>query len=441
MSSVANLAAGKRAALILRGELGADKVILPDDAHPDLGKYGTDFYFIAQSSQIIPACRIVREVGATFAVKSGGHCSYASGINAEDGITIDLSRLKDITVSDDRKSVAVGAGCRFGEVYNKLEAHGLGCVGGRISSVGVSGLIMGGGISFFSSERGLACDNVISYELVLANGKVLNVTKESQSDLFWGMRGAGITFGIVTRLELKPFDLGEIWGGNNPFAEAFLIYSDEAKNGNGVYVVVMSHSNPQSETLAFDDFKRFTPLFSSNQKRTLKNFCDEMDSQNESGFRFRTTSMSVKCHLPTLKEIAAIHDESVALLKDYDGFVPTLLYQPLLKAMLPKDDVGNALGIKPEDTPLLGIPEMISQVVDQFVEKVEKATRAHGTFHRYQYLNYAAGHQDVYGGYGEKNKKRLLEISSKYDPDGLMPKLRPGIIQLSGSKKAYGISV
>lgn len=144
--------------MILREKLGADKVILPDDAHPDLGKYGTDFYYIAQSSQIVPACRvlpvntadvsevlkIVREAGVTFAVKSGGHCSYPSGTNAENGITIDLSRLKDIVVSEDRKSVAVGAGCRFGELYHELEAHGLGCVGGRISSVGVSGLTMGG---------------------------------------------------------------------------------------------------------------------------------------------------------------------------------------------------------------------------------------------------------------------------------------------------------
>lgn len=131
---------------------------MPDDALPDVGQFDTTFYFIAQAAQIVPVCRvlpvnaadvaailsIIRETGATFAVKSGGHNSYASGTNAENGITIDLSRLKDITISDDRKSVTVGAGCRFGEIYEKLEAHGLGCVGGRISSVGVSGLTMGG---------------------------------------------------------------------------------------------------------------------------------------------------------------------------------------------------------------------------------------------------------------------------------------------------------
>ncbi|KAL5083991.1 hypothetical protein Trisim1_000724 [Trichoderma cf. simile WF8] len=484
MSSATTINASGKAALILREKLGADKVILPDDALPNVGQFDTTFYFIAQAAQIVPVCRvlpvnaadvatilsIVRETGATFAVKSGGHNSYASGTNAENGITIDLSRLKDITISDDRKSVTVGAGCRFGEIYDKLEVHGLGCVGGRISSVGVSGLTMGGGISFFSSERGLACDNVISYELVLANGQILNVTEKSHPDLFWGMRGAGITLGIVTRMELRTFNFGQIWGGASVFAhenkaavfdafnkfvqdgsdpstEAFMLATDAAKDGNSVYAVITSHSNPQSDTAAFDDIKSLTPLASTSQIRSLKNLCDEMDSQNEPGFRFRTSSLSVKFHLSTLEQIDAIHQESVALLKDCDGFVPSILYQPLLGSMLPKDAIGNALGIKPEDTPLIIIAilwrwtdvqhdKMIFDVADQFVEKVEKAARAQGTFHRYQYLNYAARHQDVYGSYGEENRKRLLEIKAKYDPEDLMSTLRPGIIQLSGSQKA-----
>ncbi|KAL6823349.1 hypothetical protein V8C40DRAFT_247884 [Trichoderma camerunense] len=484
MSSAATTNASGKAAVILREKLGADKVILPDDTLPDVGQFDTTFYFIAQAAQIVPVCRvlpvnaadvatilnIVRETGATFAVKSGGHNSYASGTNAENGITIDLSRLKDITISDDRKSVNVGAGCRFGEIYDKLEAHGLGCVGGRISSVGVSGLTMGGGISFFSSERGLACDNVISYELVLANGQILNVSEKSHPDLFWGMRGAGITFGIVTRMELRTFNFGQIWGGasvfahenkaavfdafnkfvhdgSDPSAEAFMLATDAAKDGNSVYAVITSHSNPQSDTAAFDDIKSLTPLASTTQIRSLKNLCDEMDSQNEPGFRFRTSSLSVKFHLSTLEQIDTIHKESVALLKDCDGFVPSILYQPLLGSMLPKDAIGNALGIKPEETPLIIIAilwrwtdvqhdKMIFDVADQFVDKVEKAAQAQGTFHRYQYLNYAARHQDVYGSYGEENRKRLLEIKAKYDPEDLMSTLRPGIIQLSGSQKA-----
>lgn len=131
---------------------------MPGDTPPDLGKYGTSFYFTAQAAEITPVCRIlptdtadvvtiinaVRETGAIFAVKSGGHSAYGPGSNAEGGITIDLSRMKDIVISDDRKSVTVGSGCRFGDIYSTLEAHGLGCVGGRVSSVGVGGLTMGG---------------------------------------------------------------------------------------------------------------------------------------------------------------------------------------------------------------------------------------------------------------------------------------------------------
>lgn len=191
--------------MILHEKLGADKVIFPSnghDTHQGLSERGLSFYMLAQAAEVTPVCNvlpantedvisivnIVRETGATFAVKSGGHCTYSSGSNVENGITINLSRLKDIDVSEDRKSVTVGSGCRFGEVYSRLEDFNLGCVGGRVSSVGVGGLVLGGmmyypkpstyfsmptlidsrtlgGISFFSSERGLACDNVISYEV------------------------------------------------------------------------------------------------------------------------------------------------------------------------------------------------------------------------------------------------------------------------------------
>ncbi|RFU77461.1 fad binding domain-containing [Trichoderma arundinaceum] len=332
MSSAATANTDRDAALILREKLGADKVILPNETTPDLGKYGTSFYFIAQASQISPACRVlpantadivttinvIRETGATFAVKSGGHSTYDTGANAENGITIDLSRLKDINISDDRKSVT----------------------------------------------------------LVLVNGQVLNVTRESHTDLFWSMRGAGVGFGIVTRFELNTFEMVKIWGGarvfahehetevinafhklvntgSDPLAEAFLIVTDAAKNGNSVYTMVLSRSSPENDPPVFDDFKRLAPLVSSTQPRALTNLRDEIDGQNVAGFRYRTTSQTIKCHRGTLKDIVALHAECVTILKDRAGFSPSLLCQPLLPAMLPKDDIGNALGIEPEDRPLI----------------------------------------------------------------------------------------
>ena len=111
-----------------------------------------------QAAKIVPACRVLptstsdianvlslsRETQCPFAVKSGGCATYAEAANIDGGITIDLSRIKDITISEDRKTVMVGAGCRWGEVYAELEKVGLSIIGGRISTVGVGGLTLGG---------------------------------------------------------------------------------------------------------------------------------------------------------------------------------------------------------------------------------------------------------------------------------------------------------
>ncbi|KAL7927014.1 hypothetical protein ACQKWADRAFT_327003 [Trichoderma austrokoningii] len=482
MASELTMNASQKAASILCEKLGADKVIFPDngqDFHQNSGERDSSSYMFAQAAEITPACsvlladtqdvisaiNIVRESGATFAVKSGGHSTYSTGSNVENGIVINLSRLRDITISEDRKSVTIGSGCRFGEVYPKLEAVNLGCVGGRASSVGVGGLLLGGGISFFSSERGLACDNIISYELVLISGQVLKVTRESYPDLFWAMRGAGPCFGIVTRFELKIFELGKIWGGTrtyahehetavfdsfdkfvkmraaaNPLSLAYLIGVDAAKDGNCIYSVIMSHGGPE-EPPAFDDFKQLTPFDSTTQTRTLKDFCDELDTHMVSGMRYHIPGLSIKYDRATLKEIIDLFAEGVAFLKDQQDFSPAFVCQPLLPTMLPKDDIGNAMGIKPEDGPLILFTpvwrwadikhdEAIHKVASLFMEKAENVARSRGTFHRYKALNYSATGQDIYGGYGEENRKRLLEIRDKYDPGDIMSRLRPGIIQL-----------
>ncbi|EHK40144.1 hypothetical protein TRIATDRAFT_140544 [Trichoderma atroviride IMI 206040] len=439
----------------------------------------------AQAAEITPACsilpadtedvvlaiNIIREAGATFAVKSGGHSTYSTGSNVENGIIINLSQLKNISISQDQKSVTVGSGCRFGDVYRKLEDLKLGCVGGRVLSVGVGGLLLGGGISFFSSERGLACDNIISYELVLITGKVLKVTRESYPNLFWAMRGAGSCFGIVTRFELRTFEMGKIWGGTrtyahehesavldgfdkfvqtgaatDPLAQAYIVGTDAAKDGNCIYSVIMSHGSPE-EPPVFDDFKQIIPLETTTQTRTLQDLCDELDTHMKPGIRYYIFALSIKNDRDTLKEIINLYTEGALLLKDQHDFAPAFVCQPLLPSMLPKDDIGNAMGIKPEDGPLILFTpvwrwtekehdDSIHKAANIFMEKAEKAARARGTFHRYKVLNYSTGHQDVYGGYGEENRKRLLEIRNKYDPDDIMSKLRPGIIQLLPNNNA-----
>ena len=100
-----------------------------------------------------------------FAVKSGGHAAFAGASNIEGGVTIDLARLKQIQVSSDRTLTRVGAGNRWVDVYSHLDPMQLSVVGGRVADIGVGGLTLGGGISFFSGRYGWALDSVINYEV------------------------------------------------------------------------------------------------------------------------------------------------------------------------------------------------------------------------------------------------------------------------------------
>lgn len=112
------------------------------------------------TDDVTTTVKILASLSAPFTVKSGGHTAYDGGSNIENGVTIDLARLNDIALSEDCQTVSIGPGNRWGNVSGVLDPLGLAVVGGRVSDVGLSGLILGGGISFFSGRYGWACDNV-----------------------------------------------------------------------------------------------------------------------------------------------------------------------------------------------------------------------------------------------------------------------------------------
>ena len=118
-----------------------------------------------------------------FGIKGGGHTPQKGAASQPGGVTIDLAAFKQVEVSADRKTTSIGPGNRWAEVYLKLDSLGLAIPGGRVASVGVGGLVTGGGVSFFSGRFGFVCDNVINYELVLPYGRVVNVNASSFTDL------------------------------------------------------------------------------------------------------------------------------------------------------------------------------------------------------------------------------------------------------------------
>lgn len=124
-------------------------------------------YQPSSSTDVAIALLLSRLTECSFAVKSGGHAAFANASNIPGGITINLAKLNDIELSADKAYASIGPGNTWYDVYSNLEDYNLTAIGGRVAAIGVGGLTLGGGISFFSGNHGWACDNVYNYEVSL----------------------------------------------------------------------------------------------------------------------------------------------------------------------------------------------------------------------------------------------------------------------------------
>lgn len=199
------------------------RVLLPDDA--DYSAREQSYW--SQQARLKPACivlpysasevstivKVLTDKQAKFAVRSGGHTPHAGSNNIDGGVTIDLSFLNWTRFDAASETVDIGPGCRWRDVYGELDKHGHIVAGGRNGTVGVGGLILGGGISFSTGRRGFACDDVISFEVVLADGRIVTATASEYSDLYFALKGGSSNFGIVTNYKMHALKNDGIFGG------------------------------------------------------------------------------------------------------------------------------------------------------------------------------------------------------------------------------------
>ncbi|MFE0802712.1 FAD-binding oxidoreductase [Streptomyces sp. NPDC058812] len=161
----------------------------------------------ADTADVAAAVDFARDHGLVVAVRCGGHSVTGLG-TCDDGMLIDLSGLKTITVDPQGRTARAGGGVLWGELDAATQVHGLHTPGGRVTTTGIGGFTTGGGYGWTSCKHGLACDNLISAEVVLADGRVVRVSEDEHADLFWGIRGGGGNFGIVTEFEFRLHPLG-----------------------------------------------------------------------------------------------------------------------------------------------------------------------------------------------------------------------------------------
>jgi len=166
----------------------------------------------AGADDVVAAVNFARESGLDLAVRGGSHSVPGFG-TADDAVVIDLSRMQAVEVDPGARTARGQGGATWGAFNDATHAHGLATTGGIISTTGIGGLTLGGGIGYLSRGFGLSCDNLRSAEVVTADGRTLTASSEANEDLFWAIRGGGGNFGVVTSFEYQVHPVREIYGG------------------------------------------------------------------------------------------------------------------------------------------------------------------------------------------------------------------------------------
>ncbi|KAH5563420.1 hypothetical protein HBI26_180750 [Parastagonospora nodorum] len=478
------------------------KVLVPSDEQYGMSNsaYFTVFEsdlkpaFIAQPTTPAEVSRILQALNPlleqqliSIAVRGTGHTPFAGSANIAGGVTVDMRGLKGIALSDDKSTVEIGVGEKWASIYTELEKHGLTTAGGRVGRVGVGGLVLGGrvacpfplitvdnlagGLSFYSTRKGFACDSVTEFEVVLASGDVVRANNEENHDLWIALRGGLNNFGIVTSVKMRTFEASKLWGGVayympdtfSQLAEATVNFvnneSDEDTHimssagygyGHRVVTCCLYHTKGMENPPSLQPFTSLSGRIEQHgtlRTGTHMQFCDELSKFTQDGVRSFYATITVK---PDVSLMKGIHDKWVEVLealKGADGFIFSLGFFPMTKAMFvnSRDAGGNAKGIDPEDGPLLIMmlnptwnsfadDERIHDGVERLLAMSRLMADEKGLLHRYVFTNYAYYKENVFKGYGEKSLAALRETSRKFDPKGIFQTAVPGGFKLaSGS--------
>ncbi|KAF9698012.1 hypothetical protein EKO04_004314 [Ascochyta lentis] len=443
----------------------------------------TSAYWSAQQAEVNPYCIVkpsnAQQVSAVvlisrltkcpFAVKGGGHAAFQGASSIDGGITVALEKLNEIKVAADKKTVFVGPGQRWFDFYTELQKYGLAVIGGRVNGIGVPGLTLGGGISFFANIRGWACDNVESYELVTASGSIINVTLKSYPDLYWALRGGGNNFGIVTKFQLHAFPVGKMWGGAKLIAETEFEKALDAtykfgatgavKDKKGSQIISFStiagigqlaqpfltYTEPNENATIFNDWKNISTISDSTGIHTLPELTTQLGENIPDGVRETYWAVTFKLDRSLFSYVIKAFNDLLPDISDADGLLPTVSIQPIATPQLQQmqKNGGNALGLSAADGPLfiVNLATMWNNATDDhrilkfnndLVAKLKAEAAKKDLNHDYIYMNYASPYQTVFPNYGAKNQEKLISVAKQFDPTGVFQELQPGYFKIDG---------
>ncbi|KAK0735938.1 hypothetical protein B0T21DRAFT_383647 [Apiosordaria backusii] len=396
---------------------------------------------------------------------------HAQASNIAGGVTLDLRALNEITLINGNADVRLGVGSSWGNVYKQLDPLNLTVAGGRVAGVGVGGFLIGGGLSYLSPKVGFAADTVSKFEVVLANGTLVEATATQNSDLLRALRGGGNNLGIVTRVTMKTYNQGPLWGGTmtHPtttlhnhllafidFNKAIgydedaslitsLVFAAIAGPGHLVMNQMVYTGTPPATPAspppaAFSNFLA-VPWATHNSARvnTMQNLVIEQGANIPTGVRNLWWAQTAICSLQVLGAAYQIWWDSHASIRNTPHVVWTMTFQPLPPSIYNRNPASNTLGFQ---TSRGGQPLVIIQLTaswasaqdDTFMraksrelyDALAAEIQTKNAADPWVYLNYAADWQDPIAGYGSANVAALKAARTKYDPDGVFTNQVPG---------------
>ncbi|HEU4824897.1 MAG TPA: FAD-binding oxidoreductase [Dongiaceae bacterium] len=392
------------------------------------------------TADIVDAVALARKLGLEVAVRGGGH-NVAGRATVDNGLMIDLAPMKGILVDPKARTAKAQGGVTWRELNRETQHHGLGTTGGVVSTTGIAGLTLGGGLGWLMTKHGLALDNLLSAEIVTADGKVVRASADENADLFWGVRGGGGNFGIAASLEYRLHSVGPVITGGliaYPFDQAREVLrffrattaslSDDmmavaglihAPDGSGTKLaaMVVAHFGPQAAAeAAVRPIQQFgTPAVSAIGPIPYCQLNTMLDGAYPRGaLNYWKSSF-----------LSGLSDEAIERLIESFAKCPTPMGQLLLEhfhgavSRVPVD--ATAFPHRIEGYNLVVLSEWTDPATSD--KCIEWARETYATMGRFlasgRYSNYLGDDEPgdpAAAAYGP-NYKRLREIKRKYDPE------------------------
>ncbi|RYC59613.1 hypothetical protein CHU98_g6593 [Xylaria longipes] len=436
-------------------------------------------YWSKQEALLTPRCVVHPETSAhvvkfmsivtgitncDFAIRTQGHAPAAGVANIQNGVTLDLSLLNTTSISEDHSVASVEAGSAWVYVYRALNPFNKTVNGGRNGAVGVGGVTLGGGISYYSSQVGWTCDTVVNFEVVLASSEIINANRTSNPDLFRALKGGGNNFGVVTRIDFKTVDIVEVRGGHlfqsGDYVESVLtaVANIAAAKDYDVHASIVTSCifNSTSKEWTILSVPIYTlpefnppvyhelfaiPNITTESTASITNI-STLTAEPPIAQVYQTFLTSTYAASPKLLiDLFNTANETVNSMNIPADVRWSLAFEPLPTVFTQQGEARNVLGTSKADgnaVVLLAGASWSDPSSTEFAQamgpKIVKAmdgtaTRTRG-LHRFKYLNYADPNQDVLGSYGDENLAFLRATSRKYDPQGVFQKKVPGGFKL-----------